>query len=184
MVLYLLGSCLKLGVPFWTEHLGERLLEETIDGGGEAIAFLYGIAADSPAVVVEAVEGLAVDIEFLYADGVEGAGDGLPYAVLALGYGALNGAEAVAVVIIGGEDAVLAVDNGGDEVALLVDVGYALLLDDLAGLGREVAFYEGKDVLNGSHLVHGYRGTGVTLHTADAAACPVVAAEHLLEDVY
>ena len=181
---YLLGSCLKVGVPFWTEHLGERLLEETIDGGGEAIAFLHGIAADSPAVIVEAVEGLAVDIEFFYADGVEGAGDGLPYAVLALVHGAFNGAEAVAVVIIGGEDAVLAVDNGGDEVALLVDVGYALLLDDLAGLGREFAFYEGKDVLNGSHLVHGDRGTGVTLHTADAAACPIVAAEHLLEDVY
>ena len=179
-----MGSCLKVGVPFWTEHLGERLLEETIDGGGEAIAFLHGIAADSPAVIVEAVEGLAVDIEFFYADGVEGTGDGLPHVVLALVHGAFNGAEAVAVVIIGGEDAVLAVDNGGDEVALLVDVGYALLLDDLAGLGREFAFYEGKDVLNGSHLVHGDRGTGVTLHTADAAACPIVAAEHLLEDVY
>jgi len=180
---YLLGSSLQVGIPFGSEHLGEGLLEETIDGGGEAIAFLYGVAADGPAVVVETVEGLAVDIEFLYSDGVEGAGDGLADAVLAQAHGALNGAEAVAVVVVGSEDAVLAVDDGGDEVALLIDVGYALLVDDLAGLGREVALNERKDVFDGDHLVHGYRGTGVALHTADAAACLIVAAEHLIEDV-
>lgn len=180
---YLLGSSLQVGVPFGSEHLGEGFLEETIDGGGEAVAFLHGIAADGPAVVVETVEGLAVDIEFLYSDGVEGAGDGLPHAVLAQAHGAFNGTEAVAVVVIGGEDAVLAVDDGGDQVALLIDVGYALLVDDLAGLGREVTLNEGKDVFDGGHLIHGYRGTGVALHTADAAACLIVAAEHLIEDV-
>ena len=36
MVLYLLGSGFQVGVPFGAEHLSEGLLEETIDGGGEA----------------------------------------------------------------------------------------------------------------------------------------------------
>ena len=107
---------------------------------------------------------------------------GLTKPVPPLPVGALQGAEAAALVITG-EHAVAATHYAGDKLAVDVGVGHALPVDDGLGRRAELGPHLVESVLNSHHFVERDRRTGVALHAALALATLQVAAKLLRDDV-
>ena len=110
------------------------------------------------------------------------AADGFHERCSSLAPGFLEGAEGVGA-LFDAEDAVLAADDGGDEFARGVVVGYALTVDDAAGLGAEVVLDVGQDGFDLGNLVECDGSAGVAFDAAGAVTGAEVAGELLPQDI-
>jgi hypothetical protein len=117
------GCSKELGVEVFAEAADEGGAKELVDADSLAAAFFEGVATDVPMVDVKGERTIG---EFLDADRIEGAGDGLGEGATAVEVAALDCAQAVAVFPEGIGTLLGAGDERGDDVALEVDFVEAL----------------------------------------------------------
>ena len=169
---------LQLLIPRSAKTASQGGFQKAIEGQTQFLAFAASRIADAPAVIIESYVTIA---QSLFANGVQGAGDRLAPIRMLFAISTLGSAEA-ATGFVAGEDAVLPIHDARHQIALNVNIGYALISNDFARLGRQTILNRRQQTLQLCGFVERKRRPTLTVYAALAVAGRKIATEIFRDD--
>ena len=171
-------SSLQLFIPRFAKTASQRSFQKAIEGQTQFLAFAASRIADAPTVIIESYIAIA---QSLFANGVQGTRDGFAPIRMLFAISTLGSAEA-ATGFVAGEDAVLPIHDARHQIALNVNIGYALISNDFARLGRQTILNRRQQTLQLCGFVERKRRPAITIYAALAVAGGEVATEIFRDD--